>query len=151
MATDRFGNEIPLNNTSSHEDIVIDAAVPIWMQMGLTTDQIAYGIAMIAVESGFHPQRSNGIKKSSIRGLGQFDSGTWHDRAGQFNREYHLNPADTGYIVTNNNPINRAFKPTTAKDVLINSIPGADSFSANTGAPRRARVSAGFERLASSS
>jgi hypothetical protein len=43
---------------------------------------------------------------------------------------------------------NKARSP---RDELINSMPGADGFSANAIAPRRARVSSGFERLASSS
>ena len=39
---------------SAHAQAVIDTAITVWMQMGLTEDQIIYGIAMMNVESQYN-------------------------------------------------------------------------------------------------
>jgi len=48
---------------------VIDSAVMVWMQMGLTNDQIKYGLAALNVEGGFFSRVTNGVSTDTIRGL----------------------------------------------------------------------------------
>src|ERR1700733_890288 len=58
-----LGDKNPAINTtqlSSLAQSVIDTAVMVWMQMGLTNDQIKYGIAALNEESGFFPDITNG-------------------------------------------------------------------------------------------
>jgi hypothetical protein len=45
---------------------VIDSAVMVWMQIGLTEDQITYGIAMLNVESRYIPTIENSVSKDTI-------------------------------------------------------------------------------------
>lgn len=69
---------------------VIDTAITVWMQMGLTEDQILYGIAMMNVESGYNPVVTNNVPIDSIRGLGQFNTATWNATAKSFDAQYGL-------------------------------------------------------------
>ncbi len=57
------------SQTTDHAQAVIDTAIVVWMQMGLTEDQIMYGIAMMNVESGYNPVVRNNVDTDSIRGL----------------------------------------------------------------------------------
>ena len=41
--------------TEGAKDSTITAAVTTWQQIGLTQQQIAYGVAVMGVESGFDP------------------------------------------------------------------------------------------------
>jgi hypothetical protein len=54
MTKNAYGTTIYsiLPQTTAHAQAVIDTAITVWMQMGLTEDQILYGIAMMNEESG---------------------------------------------------------------------------------------------------
>jgi hypothetical protein len=84
--------------TQAHAQAVIDTAVMVWSQMGLTEGQILYGIAMMNVESADVPDVSNGRAKDSIRGLGQIKNATWNGAAEQFNATYHLQPDSLDFL-----------------------------------------------------
>jgi|GEM_PF-3634269 len=92
MAQNLYGSNIKFGNTTFNATVVTDSAVLIWTQMGLTTDQIMYGLAMMNVESGYTPQITNRVKKDTIRGLGQFNAGTWSGTAKKYDASYNLNP-----------------------------------------------------------
>ncbi|MCI0564932.1 MAG: phage tail tip lysozyme [Nitrososphaera sp.] len=53
-------------------------AVDAWLAMGLTQQQIAFGVATMGVESGFNPNAQ--AATTTAYGLGQFTDSTW-DRA----------------------------------------------------------------------
>jgi hypothetical protein len=98
-----YGTPIPFGQTTALAQSVIDTAILVWEQMGLSTAQIMYGIAMLNVESGDTPVIPNNSKNSTIRGLGQFSNGQWDYAARQFNSTYNLSiPANLNpYAPTN--------------------------------------------------
>lgn len=98
MADNDYGTPIPFGQTADRAQSVIDTAILVWEQMGLSTAQIMYGIAMMNVESGDIPTKPNGVDTSTIRGLGQFSDGTWDDTAKEFDRTYGLSPGSINYI-----------------------------------------------------
>ena len=93
--------------TPSQAQAVIDTAIAVWMQMGLSEVQIEYGIAMMNVESSYDPTITNSVtgtrsdSKSTIRGLGQFSAGTWNDTAKLFNVDFGLRSNSPAYINPN--------------------------------------------------
>lgn len=95
MTENAYGTTIPssIPQTYDQAQAVIDTAIIVWEQMGLSTAQIMYGIAMMNLESGDDPTITNGIPASSIRGLGQFSDVTWNDTAKIVNRNYGFSPA----------------------------------------------------------
>jgi len=91
MANNPYDTPIPFNGQSTqHSKVVIDTAITVWMQMGLTEDQILYGIAMMNVESGYFPTKTNGVPTDTIRGLGQFNTATWNSTAQSFDAQHGL-------------------------------------------------------------
>jgi len=82
MPTNLYGtpiSQIPRWPSASADQAqaVIDSAIAVWMQMGLSEEQIMYGIAMLNVESGYNPIITNGVPTDTIRGLGQFAAVNW--------------------------------------------------------------------------
>jgi hypothetical protein len=66
MATDRYGTNLLFSaQTPSQAQAVIDTAILVWEQMGLSTAQIMYGIAMMDAESGI--QRANLMTRALLR------------------------------------------------------------------------------------
>lgn len=90
---------------------VIDSAITVWMQMGLSTQQIMYGVSMLSVESGYIPTITNGHPKETIRGLGQFNSQTWGNTAATVDAKFDLQPDSAGYISQSKQALNSAFSP----------------------------------------
>jgi hypothetical protein len=70
-------NGIPLQfgQTTGQACSVIDTAIMVWEQMGLSTAQIMYGIAMMNLESGDTPIITNGYPTETERGLGRYSNG----------------------------------------------------------------------------
>ncbi len=64
---------------------IISEAVATWKRMGLSREQIAFGIAAMNIESGFNPG-AKGTSKSE-KGLGQFTDETWKDAINAYNRD----------------------------------------------------------------
>ncbi|MBI5888137.1 MAG: transglycosylase SLT domain-containing protein [Deltaproteobacteria bacterium] len=64
---------------------IISDSANVWAGMGLTHQQIAFGIATMGVESGFNPAARN---PSTARGLGQFRDKTWPDAVKHYNKTY---------------------------------------------------------------
>lgn len=56
-------------------DRVLSAAEDAWARMGLTGAQIAFGMGLMDIESGFSSTISS--PDGVYYGLGQFDAGTW--------------------------------------------------------------------------
>jgi hypothetical protein len=69
--------------TDEEKNHHIEQAVKTWERMGLTEDQIAFGIGVMGLESGFNPRAGNA--GSSAKGLGQFTEGTWKDAVRHYN------------------------------------------------------------------
>ena len=63
--------------TEEQKNSTIDRAVSTWEHMGLTEDQIAFGIGGMGMESGFNPGAIGPF--DSERGLSQFTQGTWEE------------------------------------------------------------------------
>jgi len=119
MTDNAYGTTIPeeivkkYDQTSDHAQAVIDSAILVWGQMGLSTAQIMYGVAMMNLESGDDPTITNGVPTSSIRGLGQVSDGTWKQDASTFDGDYHLAPGSLFYVpYPLNGPTNQNFNPT---------------------------------------
>ena len=114
MTENAYGTTIPssIPQTYDQAQAVIDTAIIVWEQMGLSTAQIMYGIAMMNLESGDDPTITNGIPASSIRGLGQFSDATWNDTAKIFNRDYGLSAASPSSVPQSlGGPTNANFDP----------------------------------------
>src|SRR5271167_1297582 len=79
---------------------VIDSAVMVWMQMGLTNDQIKYALAATNVESGFFPDSANGVPTDTIRGLGQVTNGAWVQVATKIDFDFNFASDDNAHITT---------------------------------------------------
>lgn len=105
MTQNAYGTAISglFHQSSAQAQVVIDTAVTVWMQMGLSENQILYGIAMMNVESGYDPVVTNGVDTDSIRGLGQFSTGTWNATALSFDKQYGLQPAPPVPYIANSN------------------------------------------------
>ena len=69
--------------TEEQKNNTIDHAVSTWKRMGLTDDQIAFGVAVMGLESGFNPNAKS--ESSSAHGLGQFTDDTWKDAVNHYN------------------------------------------------------------------
>lgn len=111
MANDNaYNTPLPLGQTTANAESVDDTAIMVWQQMGLSTAQIMYGIAMMTIESGDTPTVTNGNSGETIRGLGQTSDGTWDVDAGEVNGTYELSPGSSWYIPQNLNP----YTPTNA-------------------------------------
>jgi hypothetical protein len=72
--------------TEEEKDAIIEKAVSQWEKMGLTQEEMAFGIATMNVESGFNPH-VKGTSKTEY-GLGQFNDDTWHDAVREYNGKY---------------------------------------------------------------
>jgi hypothetical protein len=68
-------------------DSVLSEAEATWTKMGLTKRQIAFGMGLMDIESGFNAT----IWSPSRRyyGLGQFYAPTWETAVGMYNKRYH--------------------------------------------------------------
>ena len=70
--------------TEEQKNNLIEHAVTTWEGMGLTDDQIAFGIGVMGIESGFYPH-AKGLRSKSEYGLGQFTEDTWKDAVDYYN------------------------------------------------------------------
>ena len=71
--------------TEEEKNSNIDHAVSAWENMGLTEDQIAFGIGIMGMESGFNPKAEGVTRSSKEHGLGQFTRGTWEEAVKHYN------------------------------------------------------------------
>lgn len=80
--------------TNEQKNAVISKAESKWKEMGLTQNEIAFGIATMGVESGFDPKAKSPDPNSTAEGLGQFLKGTWPDAVTEYNKKSnaHLKP-----------------------------------------------------------
>ena len=69
--------------TPAEKDTIISEAVSTWQSMGLTQNQIAFGIATMGVESGFNPL-ARGSSQTEF-GLGGINDKTWIDAVKYYN------------------------------------------------------------------
>ncbi len=69
--------------TEEQKNNLIEHAVSTWEGMGLSDEQIAFGIGVMGLESGFN-HRAIGESKSES-GLGQFNEKTWGDAVKYYN------------------------------------------------------------------
>lgn len=78
--------------TEKKKNEVIGNAVSVWETMGLTDEQIAFGIATMNVEAGFNAKAEN--PRTTAYGLGQFVKGTWDDAVTRYNKRHDpdINP-----------------------------------------------------------
>lgn len=74
--------------TEEEKGSIIDMAVSYWGKMGLTQEQMAFGIATMNVESGFNPDAKNPAPKSTAYGLGQFIDDTWSYAVAYYNNHF---------------------------------------------------------------
>ena len=68
-------------------DRILSMAEDTWTRMGLTKRQIAFGMGLMDIESGFNAAIYSPSKK--FYGLGQFDAPTWKAALKLFNKHYH--------------------------------------------------------------
>jgi hypothetical protein len=71
--------------TEEQKNNLIEHAVSTWENMGLSDEQIAFGIGVMGLGSGFNP-RAKGVASDTESGLGQFTGGTWGDAVKYYNR-----------------------------------------------------------------
>ncbi len=81
--------------TNAEKNVTIESAVTTWTNMGLTQEQIAFGVATMGVESAFNPAAQ--ATTTSAYGLGQFTNDTWVDAVNRYNTNYggNLDPAQS--------------------------------------------------------
>ena len=72
--------------TQDQKNSLIEQAVSAWSRMGLTDDEIAFGIGVMGIESEFYPQAKGTTKNSVEYGLGQFTKRTWGDAVNHYNK-----------------------------------------------------------------
>ncbi|MBI5809813.1 MAG: hypothetical protein HZB21_01290 [Deltaproteobacteria bacterium] len=72
--------------TEAEKDAIIEKAVAQWEKMGLTQNEMAFGIATMNVESGFNPH-VKGTSETEY-GLGQFNDITWRPAVKEYNDKY---------------------------------------------------------------
>lgn len=70
--------------TEEQKNNLIEHAVSTWERMGLSDDQMAFGIAVMGAESGFNPD-AKGLKSKTEYGLGQFIEPTWKEAVNHYN------------------------------------------------------------------
>ncbi len=68
-------------------DRVLSAAEDAWTRMGLTGVQIAFGMGLMDIESGFDSTISS--PDGVYYGLGQFKASTWETAVKLYNKRYH--------------------------------------------------------------
>jgi len=71
--------------TEEQKNSTIDHAVSTWKRMGLTDDEIAFGIAVMGLESGFNPHAKGTTPESVEYGYGQFTHETWKEAVDHYN------------------------------------------------------------------
>lgn len=71
--------------TKEQKNSTIDHAVSTWKRMGLTDDEIAFGIAVMGLESGFNPHAKGTTAESVEYGYGQFIDTTWKEAVDHYN------------------------------------------------------------------
>lgn len=74
--------------TEDEKNATIEKAVSQWESMGLSQEQIAFGIATMNVESGFNSNAKNPAPKSTAYGLGQIIDDTWSYAVDDYNRHF---------------------------------------------------------------
>lgn len=81
--------------TNDQKNDIISSAVTQWTGMGLTQEQIAFGIATMGVESAFNSTALSTDPRSTEYGLGQFNNPTWNRAVNYYNQNYggNLDPA----------------------------------------------------------
>jgi len=70
--------------TVEQKNDLIEHAASTWEGMGLSDEQIAFGIGVMGLESGFNPQ-AKGVASDTESGLGQFNNETWEDAVRYYN------------------------------------------------------------------
>jgi hypothetical protein len=70
--------------TEDQKNKTIEHAVSTWERMGLSDDQIAFGIGVIGMESGFNGH-AKGVKSRTEHGYGQFIEDTWKAAVKRYN------------------------------------------------------------------
>ena len=70
--------------TVEQKNNLIDHAVSTWEGIGLSDDQIAFGIGVMGLESGFNPRAIGSSESES--GLGQFNKDTWGEAVKYYNK-----------------------------------------------------------------
>jgi len=71
--------------TQDQKNSLIEQAVSTWSRMGLTDDEIALGIGIMGIESGFYPQAKHQTPKHKWYGLGQLRDDTWEEAVNHYN------------------------------------------------------------------
>jgi len=71
--------------TEEQKNDTIDHAVSTWKGMGLSDDEIAFGIGVMGLESGFNPRAKGTTPKSAEYGLAQFIGDTWKEAVNHYN------------------------------------------------------------------
>jgi hypothetical protein len=72
--------------TEEQKNSTIDHAVSTWERMGLSEDEIAFGIGVMGLESGFNPHaKSTDPKSPTEYGFSQFTDDTWKDAVDFYN------------------------------------------------------------------
>lgn len=74
------------NVSEEKKNRIVSDAVSLWENMGLSEEQIAFGIATMGVESGFNREAKN--EKTTAYGLGQITDPTWQDAVKYHNKRY---------------------------------------------------------------
>jgi hypothetical protein len=74
--------------TQDQKNALIERAVSIWEDMGLTNPEIAFATTVMGQESGFDAKAKGKTKDSDEYGLGQFTEGTWGEAVKQYNIRY---------------------------------------------------------------
>ena len=74
--------------TEDEKNATIEKAVSQWERMGLSQEQIAFGIATMNVESGFNSDAKNPAPDSTAYGLGQFTDDTWIYAVDYYNNHF---------------------------------------------------------------
>ena len=73
--------------TDEYKNNLIEHAVSTWEGMGLSDEQIAFGIGVMGLESGFNPHAKGTTSPKSVEyGLGQFTGDTWGDAVKHYNK-----------------------------------------------------------------
>jgi len=72
--------------TVEQKNNLIEHAVTTWEDMGLSDEQLAFGIGVMGLESGFNPHAKGTTAESVEYGLGQFTKKTWEDAVNYYNK-----------------------------------------------------------------
>jgi hypothetical protein len=72
--------------TEEQKNNLIEHAVSTWEGMGLSEEQIAFGVGVMGLESGFNPHAKGTTSPKSVEyGLGQFIDSTWREAVDYYN------------------------------------------------------------------